>query len=238
MRFSTAAALVAVTSMALLTTSPFSHENTVVSAALTPEERIEVEAKDPNNPNYCPACLKKALHNHFPHACPKGVDPIAATTRAEGPQPHEQRCICFAFMELSWMKKDCSKECSFVHNPTAMEYFVSAQTIKGCDKWVDFEKGEEKEIEGYAKKDPNHKPEVFSTEKEGAAQDENNADEIKQEQKQDNDQVEKEKEDNAQVVQETEQVEAEASKVQPEEPKVAEVVVEEPKAHRETKDEL
>ncbi|KAF8957230.1 hypothetical protein BGZ46_002222 [Entomortierella lignicola] len=160
MRLSTTS-LVALSSLTLLATSSFNHGNTLVSAKLTPEERVQVEAKDPSNPNYCPACLVKALSNHFPHACPKGIDPIAATTRPEGPEPFEQRCICVAFTDLGWMKQDCSLECPFVHNPQAMNYFLSTQKIKGCEKWIDMDTNEEIEVEGFEMKDPNHKPVVY-----------------------------------------------------------------------------
>ncbi|KAG0214319.1 hypothetical protein BGX28_002427 [Mortierella sp. GBA30] len=161
MRFSTAFGLVTISSLVLLITPAF-HSNGVVSAALTAEERIEVEAKDPGNPNYCPACLKKAMINHFPHACPKDLEPMEATTRPEGPRPHEQRCVCISFMDLYWMKLDCTQECTFVHDVEAMSHFVPASSIPGCDKWVDFETGKEKEVEGFEKKDPSHKPEVFT----------------------------------------------------------------------------
>ncbi|KAG9323851.1 hypothetical protein KVV02_007861 [Mortierella alpina] len=161
MRFSTAASLVALSSLGLLITPSF-HSNGLASAALTPEERIQVEAKDPENPNYCPACLKKAMINHFPHACPKDLEPMEATTRPEGPRPDEQRCVCVSFMDLYWMKLDCAQECTFVHDAEAMKHFLPSSSIPGCDKWVDFVSGEEKEVEGFEKKDTQYKPEVFT----------------------------------------------------------------------------
>ncbi|KAF9186013.1 hypothetical protein BGZ51_001365 [Haplosporangium sp. Z 767] len=165
MRITTAASLVALSALAILTISPYLSQHGTVSAALTPEERIQVEAKDPGNPNYCPACLKKAMHNHFPHACPKNMDALGASrTEGEVPSPEEERCVCVSFMDLYWMKEDCSKECSFVHDASAMEHFLPAKSIPGCDKWIDFETNELKEIDGFKNKDPNHKPELFPTE--------------------------------------------------------------------------
>ncbi|KAF9968878.1 hypothetical protein BGZ70_000022 [Mortierella alpina] len=158
MRFSIAASLVALSSLGLLITPSF-HSHGLASAALTPEERIQVEAKDPGNPNYCPACLKKAMANHFPHACSKDVE---ATTRPEGPRPDEQRCVCVSFTDLYWMKLDCAQECSFVHDAEAMKNFLPSSSIPGCDKWVDFESGAEKEVEGFEKKNAEYQPEVFT----------------------------------------------------------------------------
>ncbi|KAI1317335.1 hypothetical protein EDD11_008704 [Mortierella claussenii] len=164
MNLTTTVALTTLFSLALLSTSLFSQTDTIsplVDAALTPQERIEVEARDPTNPNYCPFCLKKAMHNHFPHACPADLEPLEATTRPEGPRPHEQRCICISFKDLYWMKQDCEQECSFVNDPDAMSHFVSFKDIPGCDKWLDLETGEEKEMDGFEKRNPNHVPEVF-----------------------------------------------------------------------------
>ncbi|KAF9289856.1 hypothetical protein BGZ68_008455 [Mortierella alpina] len=164
MRFVTTASIFALSALGLLITPSF-NSNGLASAALTPEERIQVEAKDPGNPNYCPACLKKAMINHFPHACPKDLEPMEATTRPEGPRPDEQRCVCVSFMDLYWMKLDCEQECTFVNDPEAMKNFLPASSIPGCDKWVDFVSGEEKEVEGFEKKVDQYKPEVFTVEK-------------------------------------------------------------------------
>ncbi|KAK3816181.1 MAG: hypothetical protein J3Q66DRAFT_341854 [Benniella sp.] len=167
MRCSETVTLIALSSLALLATSRLRHSNThgtsLVSAALTAQERLEVEAKDPNNPNYCPACLAKAMNNHFPHACPRDYEPIEVITRPEGPLPHEKRCVCIAFLDLYWMKPDCSKECPFVHDAKAMEYFVNVNQIAGCDKWVDLETKEEKIVEGFEKRNPDHQPEKYPT---------------------------------------------------------------------------
>ncbi|KAF9131335.1 hypothetical protein BGW39_001946 [Mortierella sp. 14UC] len=162
MRYSTTTALIAVSSLALLACSSFTNNNNAfVSAALTPEERLETEARDPTNPNYCPDCLKKALVNHFPHACPPDLQPMVAITRPSGPTPAERRCICVAFLDLFWMKTDCSSECAFVHDADAMGHLMTAKSIPGCEQFVDFETNTELELDGFAKKDPNHMPEVF-----------------------------------------------------------------------------
>ncbi|KAF8932915.1 hypothetical protein BGZ47_011116 [Haplosporangium gracile] len=160
MRYSTTTALIAATSLALLACSSFTNNN-VASAALTSQERLETEARDSTNPNYCPDCLKKALVNHFPHACPSDLQPMAAITRPSGPTPAERRCICIAFLDLFWMKSDCSAECAFVHDADAMSHLLSAKTIPGCEKYVDFETGTELEIEGFETKDPEYIPEVY-----------------------------------------------------------------------------
>ncbi|KAF9573204.1 hypothetical protein EC968_008946 [Mortierella alpina] len=166
MRYSTAVSLVVLSSLGLLLTPSF-HSNGLVSATLTPEERILVEAKDPGNPNYCPACLKKAMVNHFPHACPKDMEPMEAMIRPEGPRPEEKRCVCVSFMDLYWMKLDCAQECTFVHDAEAMKNFMPSSSIPGCDKWVDFVSGEEKEVEGFEKKDVQYRPEVFTQDNNG-----------------------------------------------------------------------
>lgn len=159
MRYSTTTALIAASSLALLACSSFS--NNYASATLTPQERLKSEAKDPVNPNYCPDCLKKALVNHFPHACPPDLEPMAAITRPTGPTPTERRCVCIAFLDLHWMKSDCSAECAFVHSNDAMTHLLNAKNIPDCDKYVDFETGTELELEGFEKKDPNHVPEAY-----------------------------------------------------------------------------
>ncbi|KAF9156671.1 hypothetical protein BG015_002875 [Linnemannia schmuckeri] len=171
MRYSTTTALIAATSMVLLACSSFTNNN-LASAALTPQERLETEARDSTNPNYCPDCLKKALLNHFPHACPSDLQPMVAITRPSGPTPAERRCICIAFLDLFWMKSDCSAECAFVHDADAMSHLLTAKSIPGCEKYVDFETGTELEIEGFEKKDPEYVPEVYeqATREEAEAQ--------------------------------------------------------------------
>ncbi|KAI8604294.1 hypothetical protein EDD21DRAFT_366692 [Dissophora ornata] len=222
MRFSTAATLVALSSLALLATSP-----SLVSARLTSVERLEVEAKDPSNPNYCPACLQKAMHNHFPHACSKDLESIEATSRPEGPRPDEQRCVCISFLDLYWMKLDCEQECAFVNDPEAMSHFLSADSIPGCDQWIDFETGKEKEVEGFEKKDLSHQPEVFPLEEETEGATEN---------------TEEEQEEDVKVADEPPRAEdvkqeedTEATQVTPEEPKVAKVDEEDLKVQKEAK---
>ncbi|KAF9167457.1 hypothetical protein DFQ27_005121 [Actinomortierella ambigua] len=130
-------------------------------AALTKEEEAAAIAKDGPNANLCAPCLEKAMNNHFPHACSKDIDYEAANSRPSGATPTEERCVCVSFNDLYWMKADCSKECLYVHNPQAMAHFLPASQIEGCGNWIDFETGQEKEVEGYPAKDPNHKPEVF-----------------------------------------------------------------------------
>ncbi|KAK5816885.1 hypothetical protein F5H01DRAFT_341944 [Linnemannia elongata] len=174
MRYSTTTALIAATSLALLACSSLTSTttNNYASAALTPQERIETESRDPTNPNYCPDCLKKALVNHFPHACPPDLQPMVAITRPSGPTPAERRCVCIAFLDLYWMKTDCSSECAYVHSSDAMAHLLSSKNIPDCDKYVDFETGTELEIEGFEKKDPEYKPEVYhqATREEAEAQ--------------------------------------------------------------------
>ncbi|KAK3836524.1 MAG: hypothetical protein JOS17DRAFT_734426 [Linnemannia elongata] len=174
MHYSTATVLIAATSLALLACSTLTSTSisNYATAALTPQERLETESRDSANPNYCPDCLKKALVNHFPHACPSDLQPMVAITRPSGPTPAERRCICVAFLDLFWMKADCSAECAFVHDSDAMSHLLSAKSIPGCDKYVDFETGTELEIEGFEKKDPAYKPEVYqqATREEAEAQ--------------------------------------------------------------------
>ena len=82
------------------------------------------------------------------------------------------RSVCIAFLDLFWMKADCSAECAFVHDADAMSHMLSAKSIPGCDKYVDFETETELEIEGFEKKDPEYKPEVYqqATKEEAEAQ--------------------------------------------------------------------
>ncbi|KAG0227647.1 hypothetical protein BGX31_006884 [Mortierella sp. GBA43] len=169
MRFSLSVPVVTLSSLAFLATSRFSNNNngaSLVSATLTAEERLQVEAKDPNNPNYCPACLAKAMNNHFPHACAPNHDPLLATTRPEGPLPHERRCVCVAFMDFNWMKEDCFKECPFVHDSDSWEFILPAEDIPGCEDWIDFEAKQERIVEGFEKRNPDHKPEVYPKDEE------------------------------------------------------------------------
>ncbi|KAG0361592.1 hypothetical protein BC939DRAFT_435970 [Gamsiella multidivaricata] len=158
MRFSTATTIVAVSTLALL--SSRSSSSYQVSAALTSQERAALELKDPS-PNFCAPCLQKAMHNHFPHACAADFDSEAANFRPEGSTDEEERCVCVAYQDLYWMKADCSQECPYVHNNKTMSFFLPAEKIEGCDKWIDFEQHKEKVIEGWPTKSPDHKPEVF-----------------------------------------------------------------------------
>ncbi|KAF9396414.1 hypothetical protein CPC16_002137 [Podila verticillata] len=152
MRISTAITLVA-TTLALLSST--------TTARLTEQERRAVELLNPENPNYCPACIKKAMTNHFPHACPANLPDYNDPSRTAGPAPTEMRCVCVAFHDLHWMKSDCSRECTFVRDERAMTTFVKPSQMKGCEAFVDFETGEALEKEGMASKDPAHRPVVY-----------------------------------------------------------------------------
>lgn len=157
MRISTAITLIA-TALALLSST--------TTARLTEQERRAVELLNPENPNYCPACIKKAMTNHFPHACPANLPEYNDPSRTAGPAPTEMRCVCVAFHDLHWMKSDCSRECTFVRDERAMDTFVKPSQMKGCEAFVDFETGEALEKEGMASKDPAHRPVVYEQDEE------------------------------------------------------------------------
>ncbi|KAG0349375.1 hypothetical protein BG004_007002 [Podila humilis] len=135
--------------------------SSLVSAALTKGEIAEIQLSEGPEAKLCPPCLQKAMHNHFPHACARDLDPQAANYRPEGANDTEERCVCLAFQDLFWMKADCSAECPMVFNEAGMQYFLPASKIEGCDRWLNFETGEELVVEGFPLKDKNHKPEVF-----------------------------------------------------------------------------
>ncbi|KAF9563062.1 hypothetical protein EC968_005000 [Mortierella alpina] len=156
MRFSIGSTLAVATTLALL-----SSRAQQVSGALNAQERAAIELKEGPNTNFCPPCLQKAMHNHFPHACRADLDTDEANARPSGSTEEEERCVCVAFKDLFWMKADCSLECHYVHNEKAMRYFLPADKIEGCEKWIDFETGEEKEVKGFATKNPDHQPEVY-----------------------------------------------------------------------------
>ncbi|KAF9980203.1 hypothetical protein BGZ75_008708 [Mortierella antarctica] len=157
MRFSFGSTLAVATTLALL-----SSRTTHVSGALNAQERAAIELQEGPQANFCPPCLQKAMHNHFPHACRRDLDTDEANTRPSGSTEEEERCVCMAFRDLFWMKADCSLECHYVHNEKAMKYFLPAEKIEGCDKWIDFENGgKEKEVEGFATKNEDHQPEVY-----------------------------------------------------------------------------
>ncbi|GJJ72021.1 hypothetical protein EMPS_04378 [Entomortierella parvispora] len=150
MRFSIAATLIAASAVALLSQ---------VSAALTEQEKADIREMDGDNANMCPPCLQKAMNNHFPHACDKDLD--TGRVRPEGATDSEEHCVCVAFMDLHWMKADCSFECPYVFNEKTMGFFLHSSKIEGCDKWIDFETGLEKQVKGHLTKDPSYKPEVY-----------------------------------------------------------------------------
>ncbi|KAF9923620.1 hypothetical protein FBU30_006370 [Linnemannia zychae] len=163
MRLSTAATLLAVSTLALLSSRTMNGRDASngVSAALTAEEVRAIEDRQGSSANLCPACLQKAMHNHFPHACDRDMDSDAANARPTGATDREERCVCLAFQDLFWMKADCSAECPYTHRPNSMKYFLPASKIEGCDRWLNFETGEELVVEGHPPKDPNYKPEVY-----------------------------------------------------------------------------
>ncbi|KAF9948217.1 hypothetical protein BGZ70_002311 [Mortierella alpina] len=157
MRFSIGSTLAVATTLALL-----SSRTTHVFGALNAQERAAIELQEGPNANFCPPCLQKAMHNHFPHACRADLSTDEANARPSGATEEEERCVCLAFRDLFWMKADCSLECHYVHNEKAMKYFLPADKIEGCEKWVDFENnGQEREVEGFAPKNEAHQPEVF-----------------------------------------------------------------------------
>ncbi|KAF9427719.1 hypothetical protein BGZ94_004321 [Podila epigama] len=155
MRFSFTTSVVTLSITLALLSTP------LVSAKLTPAEIAEVHLKEGPDAKLCPPCLQKAMHNHFPHACARDLDPNEANYRPTGPTDVEERCVCLAFQDLFWMKADCSFECPHVFNEAGMKYFLPSSEIEGCDRWLDFETGAEKVVEGFPTKDKNHKPEVY-----------------------------------------------------------------------------
>ncbi|KAF9321957.1 hypothetical protein BG003_009275 [Podila horticola] len=209
MRISAATALVA-TTLALLSSTPFSGAPTTVSARLTAQERLAVELLNPDNPNYCPACIKKAMSNHFPHACPPDLPEYNDPSRTS-PRPNEMRCVCVAFHDLHWMRSDCSRECTFVRDERAMATFVKPSQMKGCEAFVNFETGEALEVEGMASKDEGHKPVVYEQDEEEVEAKEEAKEETKEEEE------------------ETVEVEEDETKPEQEEVKQEEVKAEEPK---------
>ncbi|KAG0037336.1 hypothetical protein BGZ82_002714 [Podila clonocystis] len=221
MRLSTATALVA-TTLALLSSTPFSGAPTTVSARLTSQERLAVELLNPDNPNYCPACIKKAMTNHYPHACPPDLPEYNDPSRTS-PRPTEMRCVCVAFHDLHWMRSDCSRECTFVRDERAMATFVKPSQMKGCDAFVNFETGEALEVEGMASKDEAHKPVVYEQDKE---EEKEAKEEAKEEMKKEEETVEVEEEE---TEPEQEEVKHEQEEVKAEEPKAEEIKTE-PKA--------
>lgn len=133
-----------------------------VSANLTEQEKLAYKEKQPPGEiDYCQPCLQKAMNNHFPHACAADMNSDEANGRPGGATEEEDRCVCIAFQNHSWMKADCSFECNYVHNEKAMKYFLTSDKMPGCDKWIDFSTGQEKLIEGFTPKDPNYVPEVY-----------------------------------------------------------------------------
>ncbi|KAG0318886.1 hypothetical protein BGZ99_005378 [Dissophora globulifera] len=138
------------------------------AARLTPQERATLSQSVSNNGgelDYCSACLKKGMTNHFPHACSQDMpDPIALAAQTAKIQPEVVRCLCASFINASWMTLDCRDECEFAKYPEAMTMIPKVKDFPGCDRWVNLETLEELEVEGYAKRDPNYQPEVYAYE--------------------------------------------------------------------------
>ncbi|KAF9584671.1 hypothetical protein BGW38_005630 [Lunasporangiospora selenospora] len=152
MHLSTAIAIIAASALTIF-----------ADAALTPAEKASIDLKAGfSDTNYCGPCLSKAMNNHFPHACAPGMNSDMINARPAGPSAEEEHCLCVAFQDLSWMKADCSAECPYVHQKATMKYFLPSSKIEGCDKWINFETGEEKVVDGHGIKDPSHVPEVFA----------------------------------------------------------------------------
>ncbi|CAO3570300.1 unnamed protein product [Mortierella alpina] len=133
----------------------------VTESRLTVKERLSL-LKESNNPDYCSACLRKGMSNHFPHACLKDMpDPIEMASTSSEVSPDIVRCICLSFMDPSWMTADCSVECEFAKRKDSMAMIPKIQDFPGCEAWVDLKTITELEVEGWAKRDPNYTPEVY-----------------------------------------------------------------------------
>ncbi|KAF9567087.1 hypothetical protein EC968_003493 [Mortierella alpina] len=130
-------------------------------ARLTVQERLAL-LQESDKPDYCSACLRKGMSNHFPHACPKGMpDPIDMASKSSEVPPELVRCICLSFMNPSWMTADCTAECEFTKSKESMAMIPKIQDFPGCEAWVDLKTITELDVEGWPKRDPNHTPEVY-----------------------------------------------------------------------------
>ncbi|KAF9287042.1 hypothetical protein BGZ68_002310 [Mortierella alpina] len=130
-------------------------------ARLTVKERLTL-LQGSDKPDYCAACLRKGMTNHFPHACLKDMpDPIEVASQAVEVPPNIVRCVCLAFMNPSWMTADCAVECEFAKSKESMAMIPKIQDFPGCDAWVDLKSITELEVEGWPKRDPNYIPEVY-----------------------------------------------------------------------------
>lgn len=114
-------------------------------------------------PDYCGACLHKAMKNHFPHACLASMpDPLAASIkqsaadadREEGEEgedvdktsvytPEMERCVCLAFHDLSWMRLDCWTDCAYVRTDETMALIPRSDRMAECEKWIDLKTGKD-----------------------------------------------------------------------------------------------
>ncbi|KAF9953663.1 hypothetical protein BGZ72_005241 [Mortierella alpina] len=130
-------------------------------ARLTVKERLDL-LKESRTPDYCSACLRKGMTNHFPHACLKDMpDPIEVASKSSDVPPELVRCICLSFMNPSWMTADCADECAFAKSKESMAMIPKIQDFPGCDAWVDLKTITELDVEGWPKRDPNYTPEVY-----------------------------------------------------------------------------
>ncbi|KAF8932423.1 hypothetical protein EDD21DRAFT_371448 [Dissophora ornata] len=142
-----------------------------VSARLTVEEQDALlQSSAQGSPDFCSACLRKAMTNHFPHACSKDMpDPISLASQDGQIKPEIIRCLCVSFIDPMWMKQDCLSECEFVKHEAAMEMIPKVKDFPGCDNWVDLETFTELDVPGYTKRDPEHRPVVYDNEEEEAS---------------------------------------------------------------------
>ncbi|KAG0243567.1 hypothetical protein B0O80DRAFT_507419 [Mortierella sp. GBAus27b] len=131
-------------------------------ARLTSEERQLVLESSPSTPDYCSACLRKAMTNHFPHACDKDMqDPIVLASQPSQVTPEIVRCLCIAFIDPMWMKQDCLVECEFTKSEDSMKLIPKVHDFPGCNQWVDVKTMIELNIPGYPRRSLNHKPTVY-----------------------------------------------------------------------------
>jgi hypothetical protein len=131
-------------------------------ARLSPEERHLVLESSPSTPDYCSACLRKAMTNHFPHACYKDMpDPIVLASRPSQITPEIIRCLCIAFIDPIWMKQDCLVECEFTKSEGSMKLIPKVQDFPGCNQWVDVKSMMEQDLPGYPKRSAGYIPVVY-----------------------------------------------------------------------------
>ncbi|KAF9105078.1 IMP 5'-nucleotidase [Mortierella sp. AM989] len=137
----------------------------IAKAHLTSEERYAVFQVSPKNPDYCSACLRKAMTNHFPHACHHNMpDPIAFASTPGQVQPEIIRCICVAFINPGWMRSDCRVECEFARYDEAMAMIPKVNDFPGCERWIDMKTITELDLPKFPKRNPDYRPVVYDYE--------------------------------------------------------------------------